>query len=669
MNTAIRIVYLSILLTAFPFHAWAEDFTNAIHAFLQQRVQVERRDVGMVVGIVDEHGSQVVSCGQLDNGTASEVNGDTVFEIDSITKTFTGLLLQDMIQRGKMNLDDPVARYLPNSVRMPARNGKEITLLQLATHTSGLPPDADNFNPKRADDPFADYTFEELYAFLSGYKLSRDPGAKWEYSNLGMGLLGHVIALKAGTDYESLVVDRICRPLKMNSTRFTLTPELKSRFANGHNRFFGDPVGSFQFSPAYYGAGGLQSSANDLLKYLSANLGLTPSSLTPLMEKTHAIHFQSTIQAASIGGALALPWFVVFDPQGREIVCHDGSGAGFSSFVGFDKTRRHGVVVLSNSRDTDVFGMGFLLLESEWQSDRRPKETRISSRNFESHLGQYRISPGFGLGMLTMRVLLFNAPKTVIYVPAALCLAVLTVILWRARNFRKRCIILGCTVLVTGLLASLCVLVLSRAVCTLTHPGMGIRREGDRIFAQVTLSPAFSDLLPPDPLELSSESEDRFFDRLLGTPVTFYRDGRGKVTGLSEDIAGVALFFKKISDQPPKAFPAQKPHVPIKLDIRFLDACVGRYEIAPPAVYPIETNMTIWREGDHLVGKAWGDNSTPRSWTFDIYPESETNFFIFNGMHLNFLKDAKGNVTAVIAEARTRAAGLADREGKKIKNE
>ena len=237
VTIAVRVICFTMLLSAFSFRASAEDFTNAIRAFLQQRVEVEKRDVGIVVGIVDEHGSRVVSCGKMDNGTDEEVNGDTLFDIASITKPFTGLLLQDMIERGEMKLDDPVAKYLPQSVRMPTRNGKEITLLHLVTHTSGLPHIAPNLNPKRVDNPFADYTVEELNAFLSGYKLTRDPGTKFGYSSLGMGLLGHVIALKAGTNYESLVVDRICRPLIMDSTRITLTPELKARFATGHNKF------------------------------------------------------------------------------------------------------------------------------------------------------------------------------------------------------------------------------------------------------------------------------------------------------------------------------------------------------------------------------------------------------------------------------------------------
>src|SRR5580658_3341032 len=123
--------------------------TDAIRAFLQQRIEVEKRAVGMVIGLVDEHGSSIVSYGKMDDGASQEVNGDTLFEIGSITKTFTGLLLQDMIERGEMKLNDPVAAYLPKSVRMLTYKGREITLLHLVTHTSGLPRNADNHDPKR----------------------------------------------------------------------------------------------------------------------------------------------------------------------------------------------------------------------------------------------------------------------------------------------------------------------------------------------------------------------------------------------------------------------------------------------------------------------------------------------------------------------------------------
>ena len=675
MITAIRVVCFTILLLAFPFRAAAEDFTNAIHAYLQQIVNAEITNGYIVVGIVDEHGSSIVSCGKMDNGTDQEVNGNTLFEIGSFTKTFTGLLLQDMVERGEMKLDDPVAKYLPKSVKMPTYDGKQVTLLQLATHTSGLPLFPDNLDPKRADNPWADYPVEKLDDFVSGCKLTREPGAKCEYSTVGMALLSQAIALKAGTNYESLVVDRICRPLKMDSTRITLTPELKSRFAQGHN-YFGYAVSHTDWG-ALMGGAALRSTANDMLKYISANLGLTPSGLTPLMKNTHVAHFHAYLNAdTDLDTDIGLAWMITRDLQGTKIVQHGGLTRGFITFAGFDMTRRRGVVVLCNSQDFDVPRIGLLLLESEWQSDRRPKETKISSQVYDSYVGQYQLSPDFALGMLTMRQFLLNVPKAVIYIPAAFCLAVLLVLLWRAASLRRRCIILGGVVLVSCLLAALIALVLSHMVCTLLHPGVGIRREGNRVFAQYTLNldrlsaPFTSKLFPQIPIkllphltvELLPESETHFFDRLTGLPVTFFRDDRGNATHLTAHYQGKAFSYEKISNQPPQVPEPVKPRVAIELDTKLLDTYVGHYKYAPDAGFPTGNKLTIWREGDQLVGQAWGKDAIPGA--FDIYPESETNFFLkFNGAQLTFIKNDKGEVTAVIHHM----AGFPDNEGKKLK--
>ncbi|HEY5043195.1 MAG TPA: serine hydrolase domain-containing protein [Verrucomicrobiae bacterium] len=664
MNYAIRAGCFTILLSAFPFHVGAEDFTNAVHAFLQRRIEVEKRDVGLVVGIVDEHGSSIVNYGKLDNGTDQEVNGDTLFDLASVTKTFTGLLLQDMVERGEMKLDDPVTKYLPESVKMPTRNGKEITLLQLATHTSGLPLLPDNAGPKSRL-PTADYTFEKLDAFVSGYKLTREPGTKYEYSNVGIALLGQAIALKAGTNYESLVVDRICRPLEMDSTRFTLTPELKSRFATGHNQL-GHVVSSWDWG-ALMAAAALRSTANDMLKYVSANLGLMPSSLTPLMEKTHAAHFHTDVIDEDVG----LGWFITRELDGTKIVWKTGSGPGYTAFAGFDMTQRRGIVVMSSSEDEDVHTIGRLLLESEWQPDRRPKETKINSQLYDSCGGQYQLTPDFTLGILTLRQYLFNAPKAVIYIPVSFCLAVLLVFLWRTASFRKRCIILGGAVLVSGLLVALIALVLSHMVCAFFHPGISIRCEGNRAFAQYTLavyrqrSPITSKLLPPFPaefwpeipVELLPESETHFFNRLTGMPVTFFRDNRGKVTRLTAQIPGAEFSLAKISDQ----------HVAIKLNTKLLDVCAGQYEFAPDKMILYERNLKIWRQGDQLVVQVSDQPGKPGSGgTFDIYPESETNFFLkIADEQFIFIKNGKGEVTAVTVH---HPAGLPDTKGKKLAN-
>ena len=194
-----------------------------IRQILVDRIDKDRQSVGIVIGVIEPAGRRVVAYGNLDEGDKRPLDGDTIFEIGSVTKVFTSLLLADMVQRGEVALTDPVARYLPSQVKMPERGGRQITLQDLATHTSGLPRLPSNLNPKDPANPYADYSVDQLYQFLSGYQLTRDIGSQSEYSNLGGGLLGHVLARRAGMDYEALVKSRICEPLGMKSTGITLT--------------------------------------------------------------------------------------------------------------------------------------------------------------------------------------------------------------------------------------------------------------------------------------------------------------------------------------------------------------------------------------------------------------------------------------------------------------
>lgn len=522
----------------------------------------------------------IFSCGKLDNGTDQDVNGDTLFEIGSITKTFTGLLLQEMVERGQAKLDDPVAKYLPESVKMPTCNGKQITLLQLATHTSALPDMPDNVDPKRAEDPGADYSAQKLHAFLSYCKLAREPGAKYEYSSLGMTLLAHAIALKAGVSYESLVTDRICRPLKMDSTRITLTPEMNARMARGHN-YFGYPASSTHWG--LDGGSGLRSTANDLLKYLSANLGLTPCGLTSYMEKTHVAHYHAHLQTETgVDTDIGLAWMITHEPGAASFIQHGGLTRGFITFIGLNMARRRGVVVLCNSQDFDVAPIGRILLESEWQLDRRPTERKISGKAYGAFVGQYK-----------------SLLKPVPGAPS--------------------------------------------------ERGIGIRREGDRLFVQI-MGPSswpVHVLLPPIADELLSQSGDVFFERLSGVSVTFSRDAQGNVTGFAGNYHGKAFSYEKISDQPPNPPEPLKPCVAIQLDTTHLDVCVGHYEFAPDSAYPTGMKLAIWREGNRLLGQMSGENTLQG--VFAVSPASETEFFIsVDGAQLTFIKNDSGEATAVI---------------------
>jgi CubicO group peptidase (beta-lactamase class C family) len=173
-------------------------------------------------------------------------------------------------------------------------------------------------------------------------------------------VLGHVISLKAGASYESLVMERICRPLHMDSTCVTLAPEMKSRLALGHDDS-GKIVPNWEFQ-AYVGAGALRSTASDLLKYVSANMDLTHSSLTPLMEKTHVIRHRG----APGYGNTAMAWMDrgASDKIGKELIGHAGGTGGYESFIGFDKKNQRGVVVLASQQGgLIVEKVGWLLLE------------------------------------------------------------------------------------------------------------------------------------------------------------------------------------------------------------------------------------------------------------------------------------------------------------------
>src|SRR5262249_20556032 len=156
-------------------------------------------------------------CGRLAEDNDRHPDEDTIFEIGSITKVFTGLLLAEMVERGLVKLDDPIQKYLP--VPVP----QEITLLHLATHTSGLPCDPPGWKPRNNNNPFADYGTKELYAFLSSWRLEREIGTRYSYSNLGMGLLGHLLSLRVNMSFEDLVTRRICDPLGMDDTRIHLS--------------------------------------------------------------------------------------------------------------------------------------------------------------------------------------------------------------------------------------------------------------------------------------------------------------------------------------------------------------------------------------------------------------------------------------------------------------
>jgi len=360
---------------------------SAVAALLAARVQTfpdtARHGEGIVIGLLDATGGRRYVAIGVDTGS--------VFEIGSITKTFTASILSDMVARGEVRLDDPVAKFLPPSARIPARGGKQITLLDLATQSSGLPRMPSNMTPRDSSNPYADYSVQQMYAFLGGYELSRDIGATYEYSNLGMGLLGHALALKAGMSYEALVTQRVLAPLGMRETAVTLTPALKAKLAPGH-----DPEGHVVPNwdlPTLAGAGALRSTARDMLTYLAANLD-TATRLERAMRDAHTARREAGSATTKIG----LAWHLSSRPPPvGTIVWHNGGTGGYRTFAGFDPVRRVGVVVLSNL-NASVDDIGFHLLDETFPLRRPPvqrTEVAVDSLVLQRFVGDYQLAPTF----------------------------------------------------------------------------------------------------------------------------------------------------------------------------------------------------------------------------------------------------------------------------------
>jgi CubicO group peptidase (beta-lactamase class C family) len=366
-----------------------------IRRILAERVDERHNAVGMVVAVIEPSGTRIVAYGKPAKDGARPLNGDTVFEIGSITKVFTALLLADMAQHGEVKLDDPISKYLPEGVKAPQRNGKQITLEELATHTSGLPRLPNNLSPKDAANPYADYSADKLYAFLNSYQLPRDPGEKWEYSNLATGLLGHLLSLRAGKHYETLVISRIAAPLGMASTRIALTPEMKERMATGYNASL-EPARLWDFQ-ALAGCGALRSTANDLITFLAANLDYKKSPLDPAM----AAMLEVRVPGPALNFQQALGWHIM-QHNGRDLVWKDGGTFGFASFIGFDAKAKVGVVVLANSFSLTsgvADEVGLHLLDTSIPLSGAPVKERkaiaVDPKILDGYAGRYQLAPTF----------------------------------------------------------------------------------------------------------------------------------------------------------------------------------------------------------------------------------------------------------------------------------
>lgn len=298
---------------------------------------------GIVIGVVQHGARQIFVYGP--------VKEDSIFEIGSISKTFTGLVLAQMVEQGKVKLDEPVRELLPaGTVGKPP--SAEITLLDLGTQHSGLPRMPDNFHPADQSDPYADYRAANLYEFLGKHGVGRPADATFLYSNLGFGVLGQALTNRAGTGYAELLRGEVTGPLNMADTVVTLSPEQEKRFVQGHSGPH-QPAHAWKLD-AFAGAGGIRSTAGDMLTYLEAQLHpeMVKGEAGPSSETfARAVEMSHQLRADALPGMrIGFAW--LFEAKTGSY-WHNGGTGGFSSYAVFNPKEDYGAVVLFNMTVTD----------------------------------------------------------------------------------------------------------------------------------------------------------------------------------------------------------------------------------------------------------------------------------------------------------------------------
>jgi D-alanyl-D-alanine-carboxypeptidase/D-alanyl-D-alanine-endopeptidase len=355
-------------------------------SILADRVDVRQQSVGTVIGMLEGGTRRVLSYGCHSLEKIAAPDGDSVFEIGSITKVYTAMLLAEMARRGEVSLDEPVEDLLPQGTAVPKRRGQKIALRHLSTHCSGLPRMPDNFNAD-GPDPYRHYTVEDLYQFLSNHTLTCDVGTVEEYSNLGVGLLGHALACRAGKTYEALLRERVLEPLGLDSTAITLSRSMSKRLAPGHDAAL-KSVPGWNLGPSpLEGAGALRSTVNDQLTLLETIFGHRKSNLDGALEDT------LTIRQRIADDDVALGWGsrVTNDD---EMFGHDGGTAGYRSMLLFYRHARVGVVLLSNAAG-EIGDIAHHLLDPDKPLIRARARVPINPTLLQSYAGRYELRSDF----------------------------------------------------------------------------------------------------------------------------------------------------------------------------------------------------------------------------------------------------------------------------------
>jgi CubicO group peptidase (beta-lactamase class C family) len=307
---------------------------------LAQTFMARNNTASLAIGVLEKGKKHVFGYGEIERGKKIAPDGRTLYEIGSISKTFTGILLAYFVEQKKLRLDDPINKYLPDSIPEISFNGKPVTVGSLSNHSSGLPRLPSNlFDEADMQNPYKHYDDQRLFRFLKNFKPTREPGAQYEYSNLAVGLLGVILERVSGKSYEQLLKEIIAQPLAMKNTRITLTRADSTAFAQGYRGQ--TPIHSWEFI-SLVAAGGIRSSVNDMLLYAEAQIDGGNSAL----DKAIALSHQPTWEKS--GTRVGLGWHLL-SRDAKSYLFHNGQTGGYYTVLLVNPDTKNAVVMLTNA--------------------------------------------------------------------------------------------------------------------------------------------------------------------------------------------------------------------------------------------------------------------------------------------------------------------------------
>jgi serine-type D-Ala-D-Ala carboxypeptidase/endopeptidase len=377
----------AIALSAAPALATSD---GDLRTALEQRFKGDRTGACVAAAVID-NGTTAIAYVCADAKTARPFDEHTAFEIGSVTKTMTAALLAELIARGEVTLNDPIAKLLPAGTTVPSFNDRQITIGDIVTHTSGLPRFPPQWHMADINNPFANLTERDLLGALAATQLTRAPGSQWEYSNFAMMVLSYALAKRSGKNYETLLRERLLAPLGMSDTYIAKRPP-QVHLAQGHLAN-ARPAAPWDFPVDMAGVGGVHATLPDMVRYLEGELGTRASAITPVLAQTQ-------VQVATVGGhTMGMNWMLSIT-NGHTIVAHGGDTGGFSSFVAFDRAAKRAVVLLSDTALASVGGFGTIglhLLNPAVPVGTPRIVATADAKLIDALVGHYRLQSGLGM--------------------------------------------------------------------------------------------------------------------------------------------------------------------------------------------------------------------------------------------------------------------------------